>query len=202
MEYIQISMLRPDMERVPRHPLPEGFTMRTYRQGDKATWVRIWREAEPFIKDISPATFDREFGHDLPAMPKRCYFLVAPDGRDAGTASAWYDRRYAGKRWGVLHWVAVVPDFQGMGLAKPMVAFAMDRLRSLGHRRALLRTQTPRLGAIKVYLDFGFLPEIGSQEALRAWSLVRDALPHPVLAEALKAQTRRQRSVADEPTDE
>jgi len=185
MEYIFVVMLRDNLASIPSYPLPEGFSMREYRDGDRQTWVQIERSAEPFI-NITEETFDREFGSDLPAMPRRCHFLVAPDGSDVGTITAWYERSYAGKRWGRIHWLAILPEFQHRGLAKPMMTFAMRRLRSLGHRRAILGTQTPRIAAIKTYLDFGFIPDLTVENALRAWSLVRDELSHPVLDETLR----------------
>ena len=185
LEYVPVDMLWDDLSKVPQYPLPEGYSMRVFRKGDADTWVRVEKAAEPFIKDMSGKTFDREFGHDLPAMSKRCLFLVSPAGRDVGTVTAWYDRNFAGKRWGRIHWVAIVPEFQGRKLCKPMLTVAMNRLRSLGHRRVTLNTQLLRIAAIKNYLDFGFRPDVRTAEALSAWSRFSQVLSHPLLDEAL-----------------
>jgi len=185
LEYVPVDMLWDDLRQVPQYPLPEGYSMRLFREGDADTWVRVQKAAEPFIRDMSRKTFDGQFGHDLPAMPKRCYFLVSPEGGDVGTVTAWYDRNFAGRRWGRVHWVAIVPDFQGRGLCKPMLTVAMNRLRSLGHRRATLRTQLPRIAAIKNYLDFGFRPDVRTAEGRAAWRRFSQVLPHPLLNEAL-----------------
>lgn len=184
VEYIRLVMLRDDLAGIPEHPLPDGFSMRRFGDGDRATWLRIEKAAEPYV-NISDKTFDREFSGDLPAMGRRSRFLVAPDGRDIGTITCWYDRSYAGKRWGRIHWVAIVPEFQGRGLAKCMMTAAMKHLRSLGHRRGILETQTPRIAAIKVYLDFGFKPDMTAKDAHRAWTLLREKLSHPALDVAL-----------------
>ncbi|MCK4602994.1 MAG: GNAT family N-acetyltransferase [Phycisphaerae bacterium] len=181
MEYIQVIMLRESLDEIPQYRLPAGYGMRLYRTGDKATWVRLQQASEQLIK-ITDRTFEGNFGSDLPAMPRRCHFLTAPDGRDVGTITAWYDRSYRGRRWGRIHWVAIVPEHRGRGLSKPMMTVAMRRLRSLGHRRALLTTQAPRLAAIKTYLDFGFWPDMTAHDAARAWKLIRKQLPHPMLA--------------------
>jgi len=181
MEYIPVTMVRGNLMDIPQFPLPPGYSMRMYRPGDEASWLRLWQQSEPF-KQIAPETFQRAFGDDLPAMRKRCFFLVAPDGADAGTITAWYDRRYGKRRWGRIHWVCVVPEHQGKGLCKPMMTVAMNRFRSLGHRRAMLVTQTPRLRAIKVYLDFGFVPDMTADRAHDAWQLVALELHHPALA--------------------
>ena len=185
MEYIRVLMIREGLEAFPRLALPEGFTMRAFRIGDRKTWVDLHLEAEPYVT-VTGELFDHEFGRDLPAMPRRCCFLLSPTQREIGTVTGWYHRSYRGRRWGRIHWVAIVPEFQGRGLSKPMMSFAMDRLRSLRHRRAMLSTQTQRIPAIKTYLDFGFLPDMTIPGARRAWSLVRSRLAHPVLDRVLR----------------
>ncbi len=181
MEYLPITMVRQTLDGIPDHPLPDGYRLRPYEPGDRRTWVTIWQATEPFLT-ITPETFDVEFGDDLPAMPKRCLFLVAPDGADVGTATAWYTRKYRGKAWGRLHWLALLPSHQGRGLSKPLAAAVLKRMRSLGHRRAMLGTQTPRLAAIRTYLDVGFRPDMTAEHAERAWAVVREAMNHEALA--------------------
>lgn len=119
LKYVPVDMFWDDLSDIPEYPLPEGYSMRLFRQGDANTWVRVWQAAESILKELSRKTFDREFSRDLPAMPKRCLFLVSPDGRDVGTVTAWYDRNFAGKPWGRIHWVAIVPEFQGASSASP-----------------------------------------------------------------------------------
>ncbi|HOF18706.1 MAG TPA: GNAT family N-acetyltransferase [Phycisphaerae bacterium] len=180
MEYLKLVMVRPHLDAIPQHALPAGYTMRRFGEGDRATWLAIQQASETHIT-ITEKTFDDNFGGDQLALPRRGFFLVAPDGTDVGTITAWYDRKYHGLPWGRIHWVAIVPAHRGKGLAKPMLSVAMNRLRSLGHRRAILGTQTPRLAAIKVYLDFGFTPDMTAPDAARAWRLVQQHLPHPLL---------------------
>jgi GNAT superfamily N-acetyltransferase len=200
MEFLQITMIRPDMSNIPQHDFPKGYRLRPFGHGDAATWVRVQQLAEPFYT-IDQETFEKNFGQDLPAMPERSFFLVAPDGSDVGTITSWYDDDFKGgrvlasfrpgvapwrdrgeKRWGRIHWVCIVPQHQRKGLCRPMMTAAMNRLKSLGHERAMLGTQTPRLGAIKVYLDLGFLPDLCDDEARRAWLLVKQEMPHQALA--------------------
>ena len=174
-----VVMLRTHLRHIPQHALGPGFDIRALRDGEGAIWLDIQRDAEPFI-EMADDRFDREFGHDLPATRTRCFFITAPDGREVGTISAWYFTGADDRVWGLIHWVAVRPAFQGRGLAKAAMTFAMNRL-AAWHDRARLATSTGRLGAIKVYLDFGFRPDLRPGEAGRAWRLVRDALRHPAL---------------------
>ena len=158
---------------------PSRRKPRDFRPGDDKAWLRIWQASEKF-STITRETFDTQFGHNLRAMERRCLFLVTPDGEDVATATAWYCR-HRGLRWGLIHWVAVIPDYQGRGLSRCMVTAAMSRMRSLGHRRARLGTQTPRLAAIRTYLRFGFVPDMTAPDADRAWQLVREHIRHPAL---------------------
>jgi len=180
MESLSVQMVREDLEDIPQYPLPAGYAMRLYRPGDRETWMRIHREAESPDGDWGKC-FDGEFGGDLAGMAKRCCYLVSPRGRDVGTVTAWYDRRFLGRRWGRIHYVAIVPEHRGKGLSRSIMTVAMERLRRLGHRRAMLVTQTHRIPAIRTYLRFGFVPEMTSDNAARAWKLVAEQFPHPAL---------------------
>lgn len=182
MEYIPIVMVREHLRDVPQHSPPAGYRMRLYRPGDRQTWLRIWQASEPF-ESITDQTFDSNFGRDAPAMAARCHFLVGPDGGDVGTITAWYDRNYRSRRWGRIHWVAILPQHRGRGLSRCMMTAALSRLRTLGHRRALLTTQTPRIAAIRTYLRFGFVPDMTAKDAQRAWKLVRERISDPALAD-------------------
>lgn len=185
-DYVSVAMIRPNLRHIPYRPLPRGFTLRLYRPGDRDVWVRIWQSADRGVglleqSKVGRETFDANFGADLKGMARRGYFLIGPDGLEIGMATAWYEYRYAGMHWGRLHWVAIVPEFQGKGLCKPMLSAVLNRMVELGHRRAMLGTQTVRLVAIKTYLDYGFVPDLSKKGSADAWKSVRDKLPHPAL---------------------
>lgn len=180
MESIDVCMVRANLAGIPEYPLPAGYAMRRYRRGDRETWFRVERASDTLHK-ITAATFDRGFGGDEDGLTKRSYFLVSPDGEDVGTITAWYERRHLGRRWGRIHYVAIVPAHRGKGLSRCIMTVAMKRLRALGHRRAMLGTQTPRLPAIRTYLRFGFVPDLTTDGAARAWRLVARHIRHPAL---------------------
>ena len=97
-----------------------------------------------------------------------------------GTASAWYKNDHRGLDNGLIHWVAVRPNYQGKGLGKAVLACALEKL-SLWHERAMLGTQSKRLPAIALYLDIGFLPDLQNPDVIEDWRLLRTQLNHPVL---------------------
>jgi len=175
-----VMMVRADLEGVPAHSLPEGYSLRRYRPGDAKVWTRIWTAADRF-GSIAPETFIREFGDCDDVLAERQLYLCGPDGREVGTATAWFGRPEIDSRAGVVHWVAVLPEMQGTGLAKPLMSAVLGRLRALGYGRAYLITQEARAAAVNLYLRFGFRPEIRDEPERAAWERLRARLPGSLL---------------------
>jgi GNAT superfamily N-acetyltransferase len=167
-----IWMIREDLEAVPHFPLPQPFSFRWYRDGDRSIWEDIQQRCEfdprPFPKDL----FDRGYGMDFGALPQRMVFVLNDRQRPIGTATAWLDETFDGKVYGRIHWVAIVQEYQGRGLSKPLLSETCERLRELGHQRACLKTATHRISAITLYKRFGFVPLIRNVEEEADWKLV------------------------------
>ena len=181
MKNIGVTMIRENMENIPKIPFPEGFDFRNYRPGEGHIWTRIQKAAEPFF-GIGDDLFNREFGNNLKELEDRSFFVITESGEEVGTITAWWNPDWRGKEWGLIHWVAIHPDYQGRGLAKPAMTVAMERLKR-SHKRAHLNTSTGRIAAIKVYLDFGFHPDFEKENSQEAWSELASILKHPTLGE-------------------
>jgi GNAT superfamily N-acetyltransferase len=166
----------PDLLARAAPPLPSPYTLRPYQPGDEATWVAVHREAERH-HEITPALFRQQFGTDEERLRARMLFLVEGEGEGAavGTAAAW-EGEGDDAGLGRIHWVAVVPRAQGKGLGKALVAALCRRFVELGHERAYLTTETVRLPAIRMYLSFGFAPEIRGERDRAAWAQVRQEI--------------------------
>ncbi|HOM82480.1 MAG TPA: GNAT family N-acetyltransferase [Armatimonadota bacterium] len=183
MERIPVIMIRADLEGLPSFPLPAGYRIRCYRQGEESHWAEVESAAGEFqSSERALARFLEEFGGALAEMEERCFFLETDAGRVIGTATAWYHPNFRGARYGRLHWVAVHPEFQGRKLAKPLVGAAMHRLAEL-HTRAYLTTQTTSWKAVKIYLDFGFVPLMETPRCEEAWRLLAEITGHPALTQ-------------------
>jgi GNAT superfamily N-acetyltransferase len=169
------------MWNLPQFRLPGGFWIRTFRPGDEWDWARVEASAAEFGACAAARDhFEQEFGGKTDELGSRCHFLLTPQGRIIGTATAWYGHDVDHTFRGRLHWVGIEQEYQGRRLAKPLVSAVMNRLARL-HRSVYLTTQTTSFKAIKVYLDFGFLPRVNSVEHLRGWKLMADLLKHPSL---------------------
>ncbi len=177
----RIFMVRENLRDIPRYGLPRGYSFRTYRPGDEDVWAAIHQDAEPLI-DVDRRTFERNFGYDRDALPERCFFLVDPAGRDVGTGTAWYEESFRDGDYGRVHWICILREWQGRGLAKPLMTHVMDTL-ARWHDRAYLTTSAGRPPAVNLYLGFGFRPCIQSDEQRRAWEYLAGKLAHPALDE-------------------
>jgi GNAT superfamily N-acetyltransferase len=176
----EIYMVRPHLRDIPQVDLPAGYRIRTLRPDEGELWTNIWREADPWAS-VGPETFLKEFGDDLPALQERGFIVEDAHGVAVATITAWYNRDYHGEVVGQIHWVATRQSHWGRGIGKAMLSHALRQM-ARWHDKAFLGTQTKRIPAIKLYLDFGFVPDLDHPGAREAWREVRDKLDHPVLA--------------------
>jgi len=183
-EVYHIAMIRTDMTEIPQHSLLDGYSIRTYRPGDEAHWVRIHKQTYSDV-DITTVDFQKSFGYDLPAMEDRGFFLETVEGETVGTATAWYEKDFHGKDYGLVHWVAIAPEHQGKGLSKALLSRVMNRLAE-SHDRALLRTSAERIPAIHLYLNYGFRPLYYTERCEDEWAPVRTSLDHPLLSQLIR----------------
>ena len=181
LEHIPVAMVREELTQLPSVPLPDGYRLRYYRRGEDCLWAEIETCVGEFPSvERALAHFEKEFGPHRDEMENRCLFLEDANGRAIGTTTAWYNHDYHGKDHGRIHWVGIVPGYRGRKLAKPLMAAAMERLAE-SHERAYLTTQTTSARAIRMYLDFGFVPFVTSDECRRGWRLLAEVLEHPAL---------------------
>jgi ribosomal protein S18 acetylase RimI-like enzyme len=178
-----LTMVRDDMENIPELPLPAGYRLRSYVEGDERTWLELHIAGEPFV-EMTPELFKAQFGDGLDVLPERMYFVETLDGVAAGSITAWWETdRYKMDERGRIHWVIVHPVHRRVGIAKAMMTQAMHTLRA-HYRWAMLETSARRPIALKMYLDYGFLPDPAArqdEETLAGWQRVQEQIHHPAL---------------------
>ena len=113
--------------------------------------------------------FKEYFGADEVKLGRRQFYVCNKKGKAIATATSWYNNDYHGEQIGRIHWVAVHPEYQGKGLSKPLLSNALERLKELGHQKCYLRTLHVRTPAIRLYLSYGFRPDIRSEEDRIIW---------------------------------
>jgi ribosomal protein S18 acetylase RimI-like enzyme len=172
---LRVELIRPSLNALPEAPFPPGYSLRWFHSGDAAHWLRIHHDADPF-NEISPELFNRQFGTDQSRLEQCQCFVQDAIGRVVGTGTAWSAADRSNELWGRVYWLAVLRQYQGRGLGKPLLATVCNRMRELGYNRACVVTSTGRLPAIGLYLQFGFQPEIRTDAEQDIWDQVLGAL--------------------------
>lgn len=171
VEHIEFAMHCPKLVEHPERPLPDCYSIRSYQPGDDRSWAEIETRAGEFTTiDRGMSIFNREFGAHPDWLSSRMFFLVHKRDGPIGTASGWVGECF-GRPMGRLHWVAIVPEHQGNGLARTLVSRALDRLRQDG-AEAYLTTQTASWRAVAMYRSFGFTEVVTVAETARAVTIV------------------------------
>lgn len=183
LKYYHLVLRLPAEAEIPAYPLPEGFSFTTYADGDRDTWIAIEQSAKEFDRyEQGLEAWERYYARYTDRLPGRMQFIESPNGEKVATATAFFDPEAPdGDGW--LHWVSVRRDMQGKGLARPLIAHTLRRLRALGYGEIFVSTQTTTWVAARLYMDFGFRPtEENLQESLLGWRILKTLTNHPALA--------------------
>ena len=177
MKMIDVTMTRENLDDIPQYPLAEGFSIDYFKEGDQAAWVNVETRTDEFANEEEAWTrFNREFGPRLDEFAKRCLFLKNKEDEIIGTTTAWYGSLEEGEDpIGRIHWVSILPEYQGQGLAKPLLSEAMNVL-AKHHQKVYLDSSTKNDRAINMYLSYGFEPLIRDAEDLKAWEIIEKSL--------------------------
>lgn len=185
--HADVCMVRPTLDHLPQWPMPAGYRLRTYRPGDEHAWVAMHVDADLY-NDVDLAVFEATYGQGSAALADRMFFAETLAGEPVGSATAWWHDDWQGSGpWGHVHWVVVAQAHQGQGIMRGMMTAVMARM-AQSHSRAMLETNTARIGAVKVYLDAGFMPcpaDLDEPQRIQGWQLVQATLHHPALAALL-----------------
>ena len=155
--YIDVLMHRKPQAPVPEALLPEGFQFSMFKKGDEKEWAEIETSVLEFDRSVDAlAYFQESYLPYLQELERRCIFVEDKDGRKVGTTTAWW--AYTQKRrdpW--IHWVSVKPEFQGLGIGKALISYALNLMLEIeGDRDYYLHTQTWSHKAIEIYKKAGF----------------------------------------------
>ena len=139
--------------------LPEGFTFTFFEDGDDASWARIETSVLEFDSEFSALLhFKEEYMPHLDELRRRCIFVNDGGGARVATSTAWWQHvREERRPW--VHWVAVDPRYQGLGLGKAIISRVVGLLLELeGDADMYLHTQTWSHKAVGLYRLHGFEP--------------------------------------------
>ena len=186
IKYYELLLERKSLENLLQFELPTGYRFVFYQNGDRDKWIDIEKSAKEFQSyEQGLRSWNKYYEGKDNELAVRMVFVENEAGEKVATATAFYDiygRDKSGAGW--LHWVAVRREYQGKGLAKPLISFVLSVMKDLGYTHAKIPTQTNTWVACKVYLDFGFVPvKENAVNSRDGWRIIKTLTNHMALSD-------------------
>lgn len=183
----QLMMRRPNLQGLKEMQLPEGYSLRSFCQGDVQAWNKII--AESFDSPFDSEKFEKVMRQDAEFMPERVLFVCCND-IPVATASAWLSSKWDNST-GYLHMVGVCPGHQGKRLGYLITLAVLEKFAEDGRTTAVLSTDDFRLAALKTYLNLGFEPYLIHENQRERWKEVFEKLKREDLVEVFSEKLKR-----------
>ena len=152
----------------PQWSLPEGYILRTYRDGDDEQYIRLMRLAG--FSDWNAGNLKSVLNM---CLPEGIFFVVHEStGTLAATSVATHNPIALHPYGGELGWLAGDPDHRGRGLGMIVCAAVTKRFLDAGYTDIYLRTDDFRLPAIRTYLKLGWVPLLYASDMGKRWQAV------------------------------
>lgn len=146
------------------------LSIRAARKGfDEETIVSIFNACFKDYDDIRAITLEEmNKMEESPSFNMDGMFIAEWNGKTAGMVNAFVDKQRE-ERKGFISWLGILPEFRGRGIAKKLVAKALESLRERRMEVAETAAQTDREACIHLYESFGF-------KRIRATSMMKRSL--------------------------
>lgn len=154
-DFVRMEWMPHDL---PDPPVPEGYHVRTYREGDEASWAECMTRAystTPHPSHFTAERIRRSWIFTPNFLRDGCFFALR-EGKVVGAFMAWREVS-EGPRRGRLHWLGVEPDHRHRGLAKLLAVRAMRYLLREGLTSIFLETAYSFGVAMRMYGSLGFV---------------------------------------------
>ena len=174
----QLRMVRPDLDNLPKLELPDGYSLRSYQEGDEEHWANIITDSFGGRERTAEDTRNEITGRDV-FVPDGLYFVTHQD-IPVGTACAW---RQSVEEAGVgyVHMVGVLGEHTGHKLGKWVSLAVLYYFRDNGFSCSMLDTDDFRIPAIKTYLNLGFVPVYVDDTQPERWVEILNKLKLPLM---------------------
>ncbi|MGI5959892.1 MAG: GNAT family N-acetyltransferase [Massiliimalia sp.] len=187
LPHIGVIMEKRDTQYYPHFELPRGFHFHSYQPGYEEKWAQLEYEVEgmdtleeargvfytEFLLGQTYQWLDRDGEEKRYPQPEQCpyfeemrrrmVFVMDDRGELTGIGALWPGWTF-GREDQRLHWIAVKPKYQGLGIAKAIVSKLLDLYNDMGYSGYLyLASQTWSYKALRIYYLFGFEPYLGEK---------------------------------------
>ena len=168
----KVTMIRDTINYIPDYDLPNNFTFRLFKgEEDIDRWVNIEYKAGEFNdRESALNRFTSEFEGLDHLLSDRLIFILNENDEAIGTIMAWFGNRDKSLE-GRIHWVSLLPEYQGLGLSKSLLSKALKTI-AINHDSCYLTTSNKHFVAINLYLKFGFKPSISGEKDRLVWEKI------------------------------
>lgn len=174
----QLRMVRPNLDKLPKLELPEGYGLRSYQEGDEGHWANIISDSFGGRERTAEDTRNEITGRDV-FVPDGLYFVTHQD-IPVGTACAWR-QSVEETDVGYVHMVGVLGYHTGHKLGKWVSLAVLYYFRDNGFSCSMLDTDDFRIPAIKTYLNLGFVPVYVDDTQPERWVEILNKLKLPLM---------------------
>ena len=167
----------------PTWPVPAGYFLRTYQEGDALDFFVLMERAG--FPGWNMIEFEKWC---LKILPDGFFFVIdSATGKLAATAMACHNPTALHPFGATLSCVAADPLHRGRGLGYVVSAAVTQRLLQAGYLNIYLETDDWRLAAIKTYLNMGWVPLLYRQDMPARWEKICATLDLRYTPETWKA---------------
>lgn len=137
--------------------LPEGYTFQMYKEGMEVEWATTETEVLEFeTRNKALIYFEENLKPYKEQLKDRMVFIINSEGNAVANACAWY-LDYKQRHQAQVHYVAVRPNYQGLGLGKAILLKILSLFPIYEPCEDIyLHTQTWSHRAVHMYLKKGF----------------------------------------------
>jgi mycothiol synthase len=165
----QLVMFIESLEDLEHVSVPDGYTVRHFRDGDDKHWEKIIKASFNY-----ECNFEKEIAQNENFKPEKVWFICDGD-IPVATATAWYSTNWD-KSVGYLHMVGMLPEYAGKSLGLKASLAAIHEMKHEGRSSSVLNTDDFRLPAIKTYLRLGYKPHFTHESHELRWKDILEKL--------------------------
>lgn len=131
--------------------------IRPFRKGfDEEAFVRLYNTCFGDYDDIRSMTLEEvEKIEESPGFSAEGMLIGEWNGENAAMVNAYVDKQRE-ERKGFIQWLAVLPQFRKKGIARKLIAEALQSLKKRGMTRVETWAQSDRKECISLFESFGF----------------------------------------------
>lgn len=158
-----VTMMRPNLDNVPDFPLPKGVEVRPVRPEHYPAIMKAWNEACKDMRGQIPLSEgDFRRWQEDPDFDPSLWQVAWHDTDVVGTVLAFINEKenqvYNRKR-ARTEFISVARPWRNKGIAKALIARALNALKKRGMTEAALSVDTENpSGALKLYKKMGYTP--------------------------------------------